>query len=153
MKTTECLLKHFYKRICVTLKHNIQRTNKWANDQTNERTNEQASEGGLNKRTNEWTNCETCDYYLSNFILILFVITFHYFHRTNERKNKRASEQRSKRTNERANYETCDYYLTNFLLIPFVISKQANEWKGERSLLTLGRVELTRTYSSLLYVK
>ena len=148
MKTTECLLKCFYKRICITLKHDIQRMNERANNQMNKQTNERASEGAI-----ERTNCETCDYYLSNFILILFVITFHYFHRTNERTNERASERRSEQTNERANYETCDYYLTNFLLIPFVISEQANEWKGERSLLTLGRVELTRTYSSLLYIK
>ena len=106
------------------------------NKQTNERTI---------KRTKEQTNCETCDYYLSNFILILFVITFHYFHWTNERTNERASERRSERTNERANYETCDYYLTNFLLILFVITfhyfhrtnertnEQTNEQTNERA--------------------
>ena len=69
--------------------------------------------------------------------VILFVITFHYFHWTNERTNERASERRSERTNEQANYETCDYYLTNFLLILFVITfhyfHRTNEWTNEQA--------------------
>ena len=55
MKTTKSLLKRFYKRICITLKHDIQQTNEWANDQTKEQTNERASEGVI-ERTNELWN-------------------------------------------------------------------------------------------------